>query len=150
MHDTVNDVRETLSSRLRAHAPHPIPGDMLHALRRLFTPRETNYIIRVLSADELRIVADLHDSLIIARIKRMSPRRLRRFDRLAPRNVEQQRAYTSAQMEWLKGEHYLLGTRLGRSPTHAELHADFVAHRNGQRFRAYYAMKYPDRMQSPQ
>ena len=61
------------------------------------------------------------------------------------RNVRQ---YTDGpfQLRWLRDEEYLLGTRLGRRPTQRELFVDFMNHRNGRRFRAYFALKYPDRM----
>ena len=126
-----------------------LPDYLLHELQRHFSPRRLAYVARVLSVEELRIIGDLQDALILARIKRMAPQRLARFDRLVPR-ADNHRAYVAAQMEWLKGEHYLLGTRLGRSPTHSELLADFMAHRNGQRFRAYYALKHPRRMSKRQ
>jgi hypothetical protein len=124
----------------------PLPDDLLRELRRHFTTRRIRYISAVLSAAELRIIGDLRDAVIIAQIKRMSPLRLKRFDRFVPVNAAQQRAFQLEQVEWLKGEHYLLCTQLGRTPTHAELFADFNAHRNGQRFRAFYVMKYPQRM----
>lgn len=123
-----------------------LPAQVLDELRRHFSPMRVSYIARVLSADKLRIIGDLGDALIIARIEHMEPHRLANYDRFVPVDAVNQRAYAAAQMEWLHGEHYLLGTRLGRSPTHAELQADFAANRNGQRFRAYYVMKHPGRM----
>jgi hypothetical protein len=127
-------------------APTHLPAHLQQELQRHFSRLRVAYIASVLSAEELRIIGDLRDALIIARINRMPPRRLERFDRYVPADPAHQRAYAEAQVQWLHGEHYLLGTRLGRSPTHAELLADFVAHRNGQRFRAYYVLKHPERM----
>lgn len=122
-----------------------LPADLRDGLLRHFTPNRASYVARVLSTEELR-VTHFADALTIARIKRMSPQRLMRFDSFVPINGAEQRIFHTAQMEWIRGEHYLLATRLGRSPTQAELSADFNAHRNGQRFRAYYVMKYPRRM----
>jgi len=127
-----------------------LPPHIADELRRHFTPRQRAYITRVLSAEELRIIGDLRDALILARIERMPDHRLARYDRFVAIDPAQHKAYMAAQTEWLHGEGYLLGTRLGRSPTHAELLADFVEHRNGQRFRAYYVMKHPDRMKRRQ
>jgi len=122
-----------------------LPDDLWQGLLRHFSPRRSRYVARVLSTDELR-VANLADALTIARIKRMSPQQLKRFDCYVPIDAAARHAYDAAQMEWIRGGHYLLSTRLGRSPTQAEVSADFNAHRNGQRFRAYYVMKYPQRM----
>jgi hypothetical protein len=122
-----------------------LPGDLREGLLRHFSQRRMRYVARVLSTAELQ-VTDLRDALTIARIKRMSPQRLKRFDEFVPVSAEQHRNYQLAQMEWIRGEHHLLSARLGRNPTHAELSADFSANRNGLRFRAFYVMKHPERM----
>ena len=123
-----------------------LPGPLYDELGRIFSPRRLEYIAHVLTPGEIRVIRDFRDAFIIARIKRMSHRRLERFDRFMPANREQQRFYTSLQARWLQDEQYLLGTRLGRSPTHQELFIDFMNNHNGLRFRAYFAMKYPERM----
>ena len=119
---------------------------LLGELRARFTPRQVNFIAAVLTPDELAVIGDLNDALIFARIKRMPDARLRRFDNLIPTDDAQVRFYQSLQLRWLRDEEYLLGTRLGRRPTQRELFADFLNNHNGQRFRAYFAMKYPERM----
>ena len=119
---------------------------LLGELRARFTARQVQYVADVLTPDELAVIGDLDDALIFARIKRMPDRRLKRFDNLIPSDEVQVRFYQSLQLRWLRDEEYLLGTRLGRRPTQRELFADFLNHHNGQRFRAYFAMKYPDRM----
>ncbi len=110
------------------------------------SPRRVAYIRRVLTAGELSVVADPADALVIARIKRMSARRLSRFERLEPVDSEDRRLFGWLQLRWIRDEEYLLGTRLGRAPTHRELFADFTRHRNGPRFRAYFALKCPHRV----
>ena len=94
------------------------------------------------------MIADPADCLILARITRMSDARLRRFDLMVPADAEHHQLFRVLQMNWLREEEYLLSTRLGRWPTPKELFIDFMAHRNGLRFRAYFAMKYPRRMRS--
>lgn len=123
-----------------------LPGWLCHELHKIFSSREIEYIAHVLTPAEICVIRDLNDTLIIARIKRMSDERLARFDRLIPAGRECQREYTSIQARWLQDEQYLLGTRLGRSPTHQELFIDFMNNHNGLRFRAYYTLKYPERM----
>ncbi|MDB5294290.1 MAG: hypothetical protein JWO31_273 [Phycisphaerales bacterium] len=117
-------------------------------LRRRFPPRRLGYIARVLTAEEMAVLPDAADALIVARIKRMSDPRLAGYDRLIPADARAERQYHALQLQWLREEEYLLGTRLGRRPTPRELCADFAAHRNGSRFRAYFAMKYPRQMRS--
>ena len=123
-----------------------VPEPLLRELRRSFSPLRLKYITQVLSGDELRVIGDLRDALIIARIKRMRAERLRRFDRYRPANRREHALYEQAQLQWLKDEQYLLGLRLGRSPSHRELLTDFAQYQNGLRFRAYYALKHPKRM----
>ena len=115
-------------------------------LCRWFPPRRAAYVCRVLTRGELAVVADPADTLILARIKRMPDARLRRFDRLVPADPEHHQLFRTLQMNWLRDEEYLLSTRLGRRPTAKELMIDFMHHKNGLRFRAYFAMKYPQRM----
>lgn len=123
-----------------------LPDALFNELRKLFSPRKLEYIAHVLSVDELKVLVDLHDALIIARIKRMSPQRLHRFDEFVPVDRAQLKAYEQAQLRWIKDEEYLLGVRLGRSPTPKELFADFTSNRNGLRFRAYFVLKHPQAM----
>ena len=111
-----------------------------------FPARRLGYIARVLTPAELHVLGDAGDALIVARIKRMPVRRLARYDRLVPAGPQEQRQFHSLQLQWLRDEEYLLGTRLGRRPTQRELISDFLSHRNGPRFRAYFALKYPRKM----
>lgn len=113
------------------------------SVRRLALPRRLRYVLQVLTPDELAMVPDAEDALIIARIKRMSARRLTRFDRFVPTGSQHCREYYCLQLQWVRSAEYLLGTRLGRPPTQRELVADFTRHANGPRFRAYFAMKFP-------
>ena len=124
----------------------PLVEPLSRPVREALPPRRAEYVLRVLTVGELSVVGDPADALIIARIKRMPARRLRRFDALEPATASDRRLYDAMQLRWLRDEEYLLGTRLGRRPTHAELFADFLRNRNGLRFRAYFAMKYPRRM----
>jgi hypothetical protein len=120
---------------------------LLAGLTARFSAREVEYVARVLTPEELAVIGDLSDALIIARIKRMPERRLRQFDQLIPHDGDHQ-LYRTLQMQWLRDEEYLLGTQLGRRPTHKELFLDFMNHHNGLRFRAYFSMKYPDRVRA--
>jgi hypothetical protein len=126
-------------------AEEPVPPATLAALQERFSSRRVTYISHVLTTAELSVIADLGDALLIARIKRMPRRRLDRFEKLIPAEGDH-RLFHTLQMQWLKDEQYLLGTRLGRTPTHKELLIDFMASNNGLRFRAFFSMKYPGRV----
>ena len=115
-------------------------------LRARFSKARAAYITRVLTTEELAVVRDPADALVIARIKRMPDHKLARFERLEPATAEDRRLYGGSQLRWLADEQYLLGTRLGRTPTHRELFADFMRNHNGLRFRAYFALKHPRRV----
>ena len=117
-------------------AAGPLSTCLLGALRARFSPKQVDYVTATLTADELAVIADLSDSVIFARIKRMPDQRLKRFDDLVPADEPQQRFYYSIQLRWLRDEEYLLGTRLGRRPTQRELFIDFMNNHHGLRFRA--------------
>jgi hypothetical protein len=135
---------------METSTPQTRDDELVRRVHSCFKPFRARYILLVLTDDELRIIPNPHDALIIARIKRMSAQRLRSFDAYIPINAIEQRNYYRAQTEWIAHEQYLLTRRLGRTPTHAELSADFIHAQNGQRFRAYYVLKYPERMKCEQ
>lgn len=124
----------------------PIPQEAWRTLCRHFTTRRATYIANVLTPGELAVITDAADALIIARIKRMDDVQLAHFERLEPATPDDRRLYAEMQCRWLRDEEYLLSTRLGRTPTHGELFADFMRNHNGLRFRAYFALKFPGRV----
>ena len=125
-----------------------LPPRLSGSLLAIFSRRQVEYIAHILSPDELNVIADLHDALILARIKRMPPAKLARFDQYVPVDRSQQKTYEMEQVRWIRDEEYLLGQRLGRRPSPHELCADFMRCQNGLRFRAYYTLKFPQRMRS--
>lgn len=54
--------------------------------------------------------------------------------------------YMKLQLQWMEEERYFLGIKLQRCPTDIELLSDWITHRNPQRFRAFYVLKYPERI----
>ena len=140
---TNEDPRGTAESATRA--PFASPTDFDDAGGAPST-RRAAYVARVLTDGERAVIADPQDAVILARIKRMPQRRLDRLDAMEPAGREDRRLFGWLQLLWLRDEAYLLGTRLGRSPTHRELFADFTRHQNGLRFRAYFALKFPRRV----
>ncbi len=73
---------------------------------------------------------------------------LKKFDQFVPNDDQQHKFYNTVQQEWITTGRIFLGTDLRRCPTQKELFSDFMNNHNGQRYRAYFTMKYPERMRS--
>jgi len=54
--------------------------------------------------------------------------------------------YVVLQCQWIETEKYLLGTVLNREPTEQELIDEWISHFNSERFRAFYVLKFPDKV----
>lgn len=93
-----------------------------------------------LTEEELRLVSDPKDIPILTKIKRMSLGEIEGFQEYGPKRKYFSH-YNQLQIEWLKTERYLLGTRLQRSPTDEEAAKEYVEH-NALRFRVFYVLKY--------
>lgn len=137
---------ECRHSQAGAPVSSSLPPRVWDELSQALPLREARYVAAILTAEELSVLAELKDAIIIARIKRMPHARLRRFDCFFPHSKEDQDLYRKTQLRWLRDEEYLLGTRLGRSPKAREITHDFNVLQLGLRFRAYFAMKFPDRV----
>ena len=99
----------------------------------------------ILTPGELALIRDESDIPILAQIKRVSSDGLNYFDRFLPK-PEFVRDYINVQIGWVRTDFWFLGIKLGRCPTEAELSGDYKAHNNSLRFRAFYALKFPDRI----
>lgn len=111
-----------------------------------YTLREQYYIAKVLSPPEIAIVNDPENLIYLARVKRLSEPELERYDRFIWKSPAIRKKYMREQKEWLNQERYFLGQKLGHFPGDDELAADFLQKNLGQYFRAYYTIKYPERM----
>jgi hypothetical protein len=54
------------------------------------------------------------------------------------------RHYVNVQYTWMEEAKYFAGLNLNHSPTQIEFIEHWNLHRNAERFRAYYVIKYPD------
>ena len=84
---------------------------------------------------------DATDREVLARVDRMSSDELADFDRLRPVDL---RHYLREQTPWLEDEIYFLGIELRRAPTEDEIACCVLSQRHSQRFRAYYALRFPE------
>jgi hypothetical protein len=56
--------------------------------------------------------------------------------------------YMRIQSEWFLKEKYYLGVKLRKNPTEIETLNAWEEHRNSERFKAFYVIKFPDRIKS--
>ena len=82
---------------------------------------------------------------ILERIKGMNSQELKSFDSYHPIDLTH---YNKIQLEWVASEKYLIAHRPGHTGevTPLELIQDMQINKNGERFRAFYVIKYPDRV----
>lgn len=56
------------------------------------------------------------------------------------------RHYLKIQCGWIETERYFLGMELEKRPTELEVISAWETHRNAERFKAYYVMRYPEKV----
>jgi hypothetical protein len=108
----------------------------------------------MLDERELRIIDDteglgVEDYFLLAEVEfmlRETPQDLAVYDGY---HILEMEHYARMQVPWLKEETRLLKAQLGRDPTPHEVIEDARQHENGLRFRAFYCMKFPDKVQAP-
>lgn len=55
--------------------------------------------------------------------------------------------YMDLQIKWISEEKYFLGESLNKNPDDNELISAWINHNNSQRFRAFYVLRYPDKVE---
>lgn len=83
------------------------------------------------------------DSEIISEIDSLSYDKLLEYSHFYPQDL---RHYLIKQREWLQDEKYYLGIKLNHNPTEIEFEKDLQETKNAERFRAFYCLKYPDKI----
>jgi len=102
-----------------------------------------------LTAEELAILGDSSDILYLEMIKGMSLDEMKEYDQYVPRDMGH---FTQMQNEWLGTEMHLIVHRPNSGPslTQDELRLllvdDFNACHNGERFKVFYCLKFPNRV----
>jgi hypothetical protein len=102
-----------------------------------------------LSKEEESFVTDSGDKIILEIIKGMSLEELREFDIYKAKSLKH---YNDMQCTWLHTERHLIGHREGHKDEVSveELIEDIHLHNNGERFRVFYVLKYPTRVERTQ
>lgn len=96
-----------------------------------------------LSSEESSLVSDSSDMVLLEIIKGMSLQELKSFDIYKPNNLTH---YNNIQCKWLYVEKHLIGHRNGtfKEVSEEELIDDLYKCNNGERFRVFYVLKYPN------
>ncbi len=92
---------------------------------------------------EERAILDSESETLLEIIKGMGIEELTSFDHF---EALDRRHYDAKQIEWLRKERYLVGAREHHEPSEMELIDDVMRHHNGERFRAYYVMRFPNKV----
>ncbi|MEK6848712.1 MAG: hypothetical protein AABX65_03710 [Nanoarchaeota archaeon] len=85
------------------------------------------------------------DRIIAQMVNVMSDAALEKFNML---KADDFLHYMSEQKEWIEKENYFLGIALGRPPTNGDLIKDMANRRIRERYKAFYCIKYFDRVSS--
>lgn len=56
------------------------------------------------------------------------------------------RHYITLQLTWMEEEKYFLGMELHHDPSEEEMITAWIKHHNSERFRAFYVLKYPEKV----
>lgn len=84
------------------------------------------------------------DESILHKINALSVMELGEFDDFIPKNLKH---YNRLQVIWMDECKYLLGIKIGHDPSFEEFHQEYFHDGNHHlRFRAFYFMKYPEKV----
>ena len=80
---------------------------------------------------------------ILEEVNALTPEQLQMFSHYMPIDLQD---YVSKQTKWIQDSIYYLGIDSGHVPTAAEISDKLLNTDHSLRYRAYYALKYPDRV----
>lgn len=83
------------------------------------------------------------DSEIISEIDSLSYDKLLEYSNFYPQDL---RHYIIIQKKWMQDEVYYLGIKLGHNPSSSEFEKDLQETKNAERFRAFYCLRYPEKI----
>src|SRR3989338_4917809 len=83
--------------------------------------------LKVLTSEESALIRNDKDKIILAKIKKMSPDEIRKFQDYRPISLKD---YNDSQIEWLNTSRYFLGIKLNRPPTDEEAERDYIENKD--------------------
>jgi hypothetical protein len=130
----------------------PLSEARLNFLKKYYGNRKASYIARIFDEADLfdieitRGSIPEEDFFFIARATRIVNEKFYLAEKFEEARILDMHHYNSLQRSWLEYEGKLLTWEFGRKPTTRELFEDFKKHRNGQRFRVFYCLKFPEKV----
>lgn len=91
-------------------------------------------------------MAQEFDQELLKKIDLMSPEQLLSFKQVCPTDLKH---YMGVQKSWIEEDIYYLGCELNRPPTPTQIAERILTGKQSRRFRAYYALRYPDKVSCP-
>ncbi len=92
-------------------------------------------------------MAQQFDQELLDRVDSLSPDELLAFKQVCPMDLKH---YMGVQRAWIEDDIYFLGCELRCKPSAAQIAERILTGRQSRRFRAYYAMRYPDKVSCPE
>jgi hypothetical protein len=92
-------------------------------------------------------MAQQFDRVLIQKVDSLSPEALLAFKQICPTDLKH---YMSVQKAWIEEDIYYLGCELNRKPSPAQIAERILTGKQSRRFRAYYSLRYPDKVSMPE
>jgi hypothetical protein len=131
----------------------PLSEGRTSFIREYYKEKDADLICDTLTEEELRTIdstlglvpeKDYFHLAVVKRVVRNNPKLARDFDSYKSKDTHH---YLELQANWLKCEQNLLAWELHREPTTPEFTKDFRDNQNGLRFKIFYCLKYPDKVE---
>jgi len=87
-----------------------------------------------------------NDNEIIFFLDSLSLTEIKEYTKYTPIDIKH---YAEIQKHWIEVEIYYLAQKLGREPSDEELIGDFEETHNPERYRAFYVLKFPEKIKIP-
>jgi hypothetical protein len=87
------------------------------------------------------------DMTVIQRVDSLSPEDLLAFKQVCPTDLKH---YMGIQKSWIEEDIYYLGCELCHKPTRDQVAERILTGKQSRRFRAYYALRYPEKVVYPE
>ena len=138
----------------RQDTPTSLPASRIELLLGHYSPDETEFIASMLSEEELRVIdgtngLGVKNYFSLAEVEFMMRETSPDLEVFNKYHIRDLQHYVNMQIPWLQEETALLKENLGRDPTPHEIIEDARQYKNGLRFRAFYCLTFPDKVQAP-
>ena len=92
-------------------------------------------------------MAQQFDKELLKKVESLSAEQLLAFKQVCPTDLKH---YMGIQRAWIEEDIYYLGCELRHKPTPSQIAERILTGKQSRRFRAYYAMCYPEKVSCPE